>query len=118
MSLSDPQGPFAVSHERDITMTTRDGKRLLADIYRPKGIHTAPVLLRRTPNGNQNYDLAETPNKDRPAASNSDESVGKPIDVNHVATLGKSRAYHDADQVSCEVKNTGGCRCTGLTSPR
>jgi len=41
-------------------MTTRDGKRLLADIYRPTGIESAPVLLRRTPYGNRNNDLAET----------------------------------------------------------
>jgi putative CocE/NonD family hydrolase len=63
MSLSDQRGPLAVTRERDITMSTRDGKQLLADIYRPNEIRSAPVLLRRTPYGNRNNDLAETFNE-------------------------------------------------------
>ena len=65
MSRSDQRGPLARSRERDITTTTRDGTRLLAEIYRPSEIQTAPVLLRRTPYGNQDNDLAETPNENR-----------------------------------------------------
>jgi hypothetical protein len=65
-----------------------------------------------SPAGGRNNDHAET------FGCNSDEGMGTFIGVNHVATQGKSRAYDDADQVSCEVKDTGGCRCTGYTSPR
>ncbi len=35
--------------ERDITMKTRDGVKLHADIYRPSGEGNFPVLLTRTP---------------------------------------------------------------------
>lgn len=63
MSLIDQRGPFAVSRDRDAIMFTRDGKRLLTDIYRPEGVESAPVLLRRTPYGNRNNDLAETFNE-------------------------------------------------------
>lgn len=63
MSLRDERGPFAVTHERDISMTTRDGKKLIADVYRPTGVDSAPVLLRRTPYGNRANDLAETFNE-------------------------------------------------------
>jgi putative CocE/NonD family hydrolase len=40
-------------------MVTRDGKRLLSDIYRPEGVESAPVLVRRTPYGSRNNDLAD-----------------------------------------------------------
>jgi uncharacterized protein len=63
MSLSDQRGPFSVSRERDVSMATRDAKRLLADIYRPEGVESAPVLVRRTPYGNRQNDLAETFNE-------------------------------------------------------
>jgi putative CocE/NonD family hydrolase len=59
LSLEDQRGPFEVSHERDITMTTRDGVVLLADIYRPVGATNVPVLVRRTPYGKAANDLAE-----------------------------------------------------------
>jgi hypothetical protein len=59
MSLSDQRGPFAVTRERDVIMVTRDGKRLLTDIYRPEGAGSAPVLVRRTPYGSRNNDLAD-----------------------------------------------------------
>jgi predicted acyl esterase len=35
--------------ERGVVMTTRDGVKLRADIYRPAGEGTFPVLLTRTP---------------------------------------------------------------------
>jgi putative CocE/NonD family hydrolase len=38
-----------VAIERDVAMKTRDGVTLRADIYRPKGEGTYPVLLQRTP---------------------------------------------------------------------
>jgi uncharacterized protein len=63
MSLIDQRGPFSVTRERDVSMSTRDGKRLLADIYRPEGVESAPVLVRRTPYGNRQNDLAETFNE-------------------------------------------------------
>ncbi|MEV6175226.1 CocE/NonD family hydrolase [Streptomyces sp. NPDC051954] len=63
MSLYDQRGPFAVTRERDVVMSTRDGKRLLADIYRPEGAESVPVLVRRTPYGNRENDLAETFNE-------------------------------------------------------
>jgi hypothetical protein len=59
MNLGDQRGPFTVSRERDVIMSTRDGKRLLSDIYRPEGVESAPVLLRRTPYGSRNNDLAD-----------------------------------------------------------
>ncbi|WP_445183603.1 CocE/NonD family hydrolase [Pseudonocardia sp. Cha107L01] len=63
MSLIDQRGPFAVSHDRDVIMSTRDGKRLRTDIYRPEGVESRPVLLRRTPYGSRNNDLADTFNE-------------------------------------------------------
>jgi uncharacterized protein len=63
MSLFDQRGPFSVSREGDVSMATRDGKRLLADIYWPEGVESAPVLVRRTPYGNRQNDLAETFNE-------------------------------------------------------
>jgi hypothetical protein len=44
-------------------MSTRDGKRLLADIYRPGGAESTSVLVRRTPYGNRENDLADTFNE-------------------------------------------------------
>ncbi|MGY0390648.1 CocE/NonD family hydrolase [Nocardioides sp. WG-D5] len=40
-------------------MLTRDGKRLYADIYQPHGDGEVPTLLRRTPYGKTQNDLAE-----------------------------------------------------------
>lgn len=40
-------------------MLTRDGKRLYADIYQPHGEGELPTLLRRTPYGKTQNDLAE-----------------------------------------------------------
>jgi putative CocE/NonD family hydrolase len=59
LSLADQRGPFEVGHERDIAMTTRDGVTLVGDIYRPVGAADVPVLVRRTPYGKRNNDLAE-----------------------------------------------------------
>jgi len=41
--------PYEVTIERAVTMTTRDGVTLRADIYRPKADGKFPVLLQRTP---------------------------------------------------------------------
>jgi hypothetical protein len=48
---SQPAAPTAtgVQIERDVTMKTRDGVTLRADIYRPAGEGNFPVLLQRTP---------------------------------------------------------------------
>src|SRR5882672_4800301 len=56
LSLHDQGGPFAVSHDRDVTMTTRDGIALLTDVYRPVGVSDTPVLVRRTPYGKLSND--------------------------------------------------------------
>jgi putative CocE/NonD family hydrolase len=45
--------------ERGAVMLTRDGKRLYADIYQPRGEARFPTLLRRTPYGRTQNDLAE-----------------------------------------------------------
>ena len=42
------------SVERNVAMKTRDGVTLYADIYRPAGEGTFPVLLQRTPYNRQN----------------------------------------------------------------
>lgn len=44
-------------------MRTRDGVTLRSDVYRPNGEGPFPVLLRRTPYGNQRNDLAESFNE-------------------------------------------------------
>src|SRR5438105_518328 len=43
-----------VSVERNVLMKTRDGVTLRADVYRPAGEGTFPVLLQRTPYNKQN----------------------------------------------------------------
>lgn len=58
MSLEDQRGPFNVIVERGDVMRTRDGKRLYADLYRPRGNGEFPTLLRRTPYGRTQNDLA------------------------------------------------------------
>lgn len=63
MSLEDQRGPFDVSVEHGAVMLTRDGKRLYADIYQPSGDGKYPTLLRRTPYGRTQNDLAETFNE-------------------------------------------------------
>jgi len=42
--------------ERNVAMKTRDGVTLMADIYRPTGDDTFPVLLQRTPYNKDNAD--------------------------------------------------------------
>lgn len=59
MPLEDQRGPFNVIVERGAVMLTRDGKRLYADIYQPRGNARFPTLLRRTPYGRTQNDLAE-----------------------------------------------------------
>jgi uncharacterized protein len=41
--------PFAVTYERNVIVTMRDGVKLNADIYRPAAEGKFPVLLQRTP---------------------------------------------------------------------
>ncbi|MFC5951515.1 CocE/NonD family hydrolase [Pseudonocardia lutea] len=58
MDLEELRGPHDVDVERDVAMRTRDGKRLYADVYRPRGEGSLPTLLRRTPYGKHLNDLA------------------------------------------------------------
>jgi len=51
-ALSQPVPGIAVEHH--VAMKTRDGVSLYADIYRPDGAGTFPVLLQRTPYSRQN----------------------------------------------------------------
>src|SRR5215470_2412749 len=48
-SLSWAAEPYAVSFDRNVPATMRDGVKLRADIYRPKADGKFPVLLTRTP---------------------------------------------------------------------
>ena len=56
--IEDRRGPHRVEREEDVAMRTRDGVRLVADVYRPDVPGPHPVLLRRTPYGKQLNDLA------------------------------------------------------------
>jgi uncharacterized protein len=56
--IQDQPGPFAVVREDDVAMRTRDGVTLYADVYRPAAAESVPVLLRRTPYGKRDNDLA------------------------------------------------------------
>lgn len=56
--IEDQPGPFAVVREDDLAMRTRDGVTLYADVYRPAAAESVPVLLRRTPYGKRDNDLA------------------------------------------------------------
>lgn len=62
MASGDPlkrqRGTFGVVREDDLAMTTRDGVSLRADIYRPEKRGQYPVLVRRTPYGKRENDLA------------------------------------------------------------
>jgi predicted acyl esterase len=58
VSLSHLSGSYEVTREDDVAMRTRDGKVLRADVYRPVGAPATPVLLRRTPYGKRQNDLA------------------------------------------------------------
>ncbi|MEJ1965496.1 MAG: CocE/NonD family hydrolase [Gammaproteobacteria bacterium] len=51
MSESSGLGPWAVETPVTQSMTTRDGQRLDADVYRPHGAGPWPVLLMRQPYG-------------------------------------------------------------------
>lgn len=57
-SIESQRGPFEVTREDDLAMTTRDGTVLRADVYRPAASGPLPVLLRRTPYGKRLNDLA------------------------------------------------------------
>jgi hypothetical protein len=50
------QSASDISIEHDVAMKTRDGVTLKADIYRPAGGGTFPVLLQRTPYNKDNAD--------------------------------------------------------------
>ncbi len=63
MPLEDQRGPFNVIVEPGAVMLTRDRKRLYADIYKPLGEARFPTLLRRTPYGRTQNDLAATFNE-------------------------------------------------------
>ena len=49
------QAPGDVNVEHDVAMKTRDGVTLFADIYRPAGTDSLPVLLVRTPYDKSGY---------------------------------------------------------------
>jgi putative CocE/NonD family hydrolase len=49
--------------EGDVRMSTRDGVALAADVYRPDAPGPFPVLVRRTPYGKRQNDLAASPNE-------------------------------------------------------
>jgi putative CocE/NonD family hydrolase len=59
MNLEELRGPHDVDVEHDVVMRTRDGKRLYADVYRPRGQDSSPTLVRRTPYGKHLNDLAQ-----------------------------------------------------------
>ena len=56
-SLSAAQQPSAVTIERDVPVPMRDGVVLRADIFRPAGDGSFPVLVERTPYGKQGLKL-------------------------------------------------------------
>jgi putative CocE/NonD family hydrolase len=56
--MSAQGGPFGVAVERDVATRTRDGAALISDVYRPDSSGAFPVLVRRTPYGKRENDLA------------------------------------------------------------
>lgn len=58
MTVEELRGPHRVTVTRDVTMVTRDGKTLYADVYAPADGVDMPTLLRRTPYGKNQNDLA------------------------------------------------------------
>ena len=52
--LGLPPPPHEVRVERNLNVPMRDGVRLAADLYRPKGLPSAPVIVIRTPYGKRN----------------------------------------------------------------
>src|SRR5216683_3203603 len=58
MNIGDHRGPYDVTHEGAVAMSARDGTVLRSDVYRPMADGPFPVLLRRTPYGNRENDLA------------------------------------------------------------
>ncbi|HKU96773.1 MAG TPA: CocE/NonD family hydrolase, partial [Vineibacter sp.] len=60
----DTGDPAAMIVERDVLVPMRDGVRLAADIYRPAGEGTFPVLLERTPYGKGETSRSERTAKD------------------------------------------------------
>jgi putative CocE/NonD family hydrolase len=54
--LGVPQPAHSVVVDRDVMIPVRDGVRLAADIYRPKGPGKFPVVVTRTPYGKRNPD--------------------------------------------------------------
>lgn len=66
-STIDTESPADMILERDVLVPMRDGVRLAADIYRPAGDGTFPVLLERTPYGKGETSRSErTAKDDRP----------------------------------------------------
>jgi len=56
--IEEQRGPFDVVREDGVPMTTRDGVVLRADVYRPSADGAFPALVRRTPYGKRENDLA------------------------------------------------------------
>jgi uncharacterized protein len=54
MTPAHAAGPYAVTYERNVVLTMRDGVKLRADIYRPTANGKFPVLLERTPYNKDN----------------------------------------------------------------
>lgn len=53
-ALAHAADQFAVTYQRDVIVTMRDGIKLKADIYRPNAKGKFPVLLQRTPYNKDN----------------------------------------------------------------
>lgn len=52
------RGSYEIRCDTDVAMTARDGTVLMADVYRPTSGGPYPALVRRTPYGKQENDLA------------------------------------------------------------
>ena len=76
------QEEYHVIFEADVTMKTRDGVTLVADIYRPKADGKFPVLIERTPYtryiyGGIDYGLKAAARLSPPLSTNTTSRRGK-----------------------------------------